>query len=78
MSNTEIESIDAPEEEVSDDQNFEGDQSEVNRNITEPDRIKEDDPGLAPENDDVLAPFLSKEERRIDPTEEELPPSNPV
>lgn len=75
MSNIEIDFMDAPEF-VDDEQNHEGDNRELILNIAnEADRTKEDDPGLADDNEDVLAPFLSQEQRRIDPTDEELLPS---
>jgi len=72
MSNTEVEPIDAHAPIVHEDaeigvsflQEHEGDSSEIILNIPDVDRIKEDDPGLASDNDDVLKDALKG---RIDP-----------
>jgi hypothetical protein len=67
MSNTDFEEVeDVPEDLLQ----HEGDSSElINPNAPKP---TVDEPGLAPDNTDVLEPFLSPEQRRIDPTDEEL------
>jgi hypothetical protein len=78
MSNIGFEFMEAPED-VDDEQNHEGDNRELILNITnDEDKTREDDPSLADDNEDVLAPFLSKEQRRIDPTDEELSLSGPA
>jgi hypothetical protein len=78
MSDIEVDFMEAPED-VDNEQNHEGDNRELILNIAnDADRTKEDDPGLAEDNEDVLAPFLSQEQRRIDPTDEELSPSGPA
>jgi hypothetical protein len=67
MSNIYFEEVeDVPEDLLQ----HEGDSSElINPNAPKP---TEDEPGLASDNADVLEPFLSPEQRRIDPTDEEL------
>jgi hypothetical protein len=67
MSNTDFEDVDDVPEDLL---QREGDSSElINPSAPKP---TEDEPGLASDNADVLEPFLSPEQRRIDPTDEEL------